>query len=417
MNITFRQGAQLSPVVKQQIRAAVSTATPGFKIVEMNTTEFVKNIRQQLNIELTHHEQEEEDYNSSEELEEWDEPEYSLAYTQCSIEGQVTPVIIDTGAGGCMISEYLLKKIGWTVEAATRQTIVVADGHVSRPLGRIFELPVQFGPVTISIGAMVVNTNSYDLVLGNTWLRKAKAIVNLDALKMRFTWKGRTFDVPIDINRGIRPRFVDDSDKEEQYAVHTRKGKQVDGRVIQFQRLKENAVAPVRGTPQSAGVDLMSPETVEVPAYESVVIDTGLAFSIPDRSYRQILPRSSLAKIGLTVDGGVIDPDYRGPVKIIIVNGNKFLPFHIYAGDRIVQLVIIKTNTEEFIEGEVDAKETERADQGFGSTGMNAVTLKKNITELKHMAEDMDKHTYAMGEQLNDIERGQIRRLTTEFED
>src|SRR4051812_19425280 len=120
MNITFRQGAQLSPVVRQQIRAAVSTATPGFKIVEMNTTEFVKSMRQQLNTELTRHEQEEEDYDSGEELEERDEPEHSSAYTQCSIEGHVTPVIIDTGAGGCMISEYLLKKIGWTMEAVTR---------------------------------------------------------------------------------------------------------------------------------------------------------------------------------------------------------------------------------------------------------------------------------------------------------
>src|SRR3954464_8255196 len=69
MNITFRQGAQLSPVVRQQIRAAVSMATPGFKIVEMNTTEFVKNVRQQLNVGLTRHEQEEEeDYDSGEEL-------------------------------------------------------------------------------------------------------------------------------------------------------------------------------------------------------------------------------------------------------------------------------------------------------------------------------------------------------------
>src|SRR3954467_14217400 len=141
MNITFRQGAQLSPAVRQQIRAAVSTATPGFKIVEMNTTEFVKSMRQQLNTELARHEQEEEeDYDSDEELEERDEPEHSSAYTQCSIEGHVTPVIIDTGAGGCMISEYLLKKIGWTVEATTRQTMVVADRHVSRPLRHVFEL-------------------------------------------------------------------------------------------------------------------------------------------------------------------------------------------------------------------------------------------------------------------------------------
>src|SRR4051795_4311263 len=69
MNITFRQGTQLSPVVHQQIRAIVSIATPGFKIVEMNTMEFVKSKRQQLNMELTSRKQEEEDYDSGEELE------------------------------------------------------------------------------------------------------------------------------------------------------------------------------------------------------------------------------------------------------------------------------------------------------------------------------------------------------------
>src|SRR5207249_11916507 len=67
----------------------------------------------------------------------------------------------------------------------------------------------------IPITAIVIDTDSYDLVLGNTWLRKVRAILDFGALKMQFTWKGRTFDVAIDIHRGIRPRFIDDEEDGE----------------------------------------------------------------------------------------------------------------------------------------------------------------------------------------------------------
>src|SRR3954468_6913251 len=98
--------------------------------------------------------------------------------------------------------------------------MIIADGHIAKPLGRVFELPIQFGPMVISGGAMVVDTDSYELVLGNSCLKKVQAILDFGALKIRFHWKRRTFDMPIDIVRGIRPTFVDDQDQQE-YAITT----------------------------------------------------------------------------------------------------------------------------------------------------------------------------------------------------
>ena len=83
-----------------------------------------------------------------------------------------------------ILSEVTIKELRWCIEAPTRQMMIVADGHRSRPLGRVFELPIQFEPMIIPITAIVVDTGSYDLVLGNTWLRKVRAILNFGALKM-----------------------------------------------------------------------------------------------------------------------------------------------------------------------------------------------------------------------------------------
>src|SRR3954453_6105442 len=117
----------------------------------------------------------EEDINESEEKydeEDRDELEHSSAYTQCYIEGRPTSAIVDSGVGGTIISEITLKEIRWTIDRPTKQTMIVADGRKARSLGWVSELPIQFGPVTIPIGAIIVNTNSYEVVLGNTWLKK-----------------------------------------------------------------------------------------------------------------------------------------------------------------------------------------------------------------------------------------------------
>src|SRR5665213_2285530 len=97
----------------------------------------------------------------------------SATYAQCRIEEHQFAVIIDTGAAGCIASKAALDRLGWVIEASTNQTMSVADGRTTVPLGKVFELPIQFGKIIIPITAMVVEATSYDILIGNDWLTKA----------------------------------------------------------------------------------------------------------------------------------------------------------------------------------------------------------------------------------------------------
>ena len=91
------------------------------------------------------------------------------------------------------------------------------------PLGKAEDIPVKFGEAAIPINAIITNATSYELILGNEWLRKARAVVDLNAEKMKITWKGRSWKIPININKGIRPEIEEDDQRvsDECFAVGT----------------------------------------------------------------------------------------------------------------------------------------------------------------------------------------------------
>lgn len=130
---------------------------------------------------------------------------------------------------------------------------------------------------------------------------------------------------------------------------------------------------PKYATEASAGMDLYANnETpIEMQPMERVMIPTGLFIELPLGYEAQIRPRSGLAwKHGITVlnSPGTIDADYRGEIKIILVNlGNK--PFVIEKGERIAQMIIAKHETAIW-EEVADLNETKRGAGGFGHTGV-----------------------------------------------
>lgn len=134
----------------------------------------------------------------------------------------------------------------------------------------------------------------------------------------------------------------------------------------------------VSGLPQyatglSAGMDLKANiETpIEIDSLERVMIPTGLFIELPDGYEAQIRPRSGLAaRHGVTVcnSPGTIDADYRGEIKIILVNLSKD-KFVINPGERIAQMVIARYEKIEWTEAE-ELGETGRGSGGFGSTGI-----------------------------------------------
>jgi dUTP pyrophosphatase len=141
---------------------------------------------------------------------------------------------------------------------------------------------------------------------------------------------------------------------------------------VQFLRLAhgKSLDGPNRATPGSAGFDIASAEEVTIEPGRVLAVATGFALAIPEGYEGQVRPRSGLAlKHGVTVLNapGTIDADYRGEVKVILVNHGS-LPFRIAIGDRIAQLVISPVTTAVFeLAQELDA--TSRGAGGFGSTG------------------------------------------------
>ncbi len=127
---------------------------------------------------------------------------------------------------------------------------------------------------------------------------------------------------------------------------------------------------PAYATEGSAGADLAACESVVVPPGEWRAVATGIFLEIPRGYEIQLRPRSGLAlRRGVTLLNapGTIDSDYRGEVKVLVVNHGRE-PFRIAPGDRIAQMVLQPVVVMNFEEGG-GLSETERGSGGFGSTG------------------------------------------------
>ncbi|HKR91303.1 dUTP diphosphatase [Novosphingobium sp.] len=127
---------------------------------------------------------------------------------------------------------------------------------------------------------------------------------------------------------------------------------------------------PAYATDGAAGMDVVSAEDVTIPPGARHAVATGLAVAIPHGFEIQVRPRSGLAlKHGITVPNtpGTIDSDYRGELKVILINHGADA-FDIRRGDRVAQLVLAPVTRASWLRVE-ELDETLRGDGGFGSTG------------------------------------------------
>ena len=135
---------------------------------------------------------------------------------------------------------------------------------------------------------------------------------------------------------------------------------------------KSRFALPEYQSPLSAGLDIRAnlDEPVTLQPLERAMIPTGLFVELPEGCEMQIRPRSGLAaKHGITVlnSPGTIDADYRGEIKVILVNLSNE-PFTIEAGERIAQMIVARYEQIEW-EAAEELSSTERGAGGFGSTG------------------------------------------------
>lgn len=131
-----------------------------------------------------------------------------------------------------------------------------------------------------------------------------------------------------------------------------------------------NAKAPTKGSQYAAGHDLYASEQVVIPARTRKLVNTGIILQV-DREdcYLRVAPRSGLSVKGIDIGAGVVDYDYRGKVKVLMIN-NSESDFTVDIGDRIAQLIVERIYTDDFIDSPIDAMlDTSRGVGGFGSTG------------------------------------------------
>lgn len=129
---------------------------------------------------------------------------------------------------------------------------------------------------------------------------------------------------------------------------------------------------PAYATEKSAGMDLKAniDEPIVLGPLERAMVPTGLYIALPDGAEAQVRPRSGLAaKYGISVlnTPGTVDADYRGEVKVILVNLSNE-PFTVNPGERVAQMVVARYEKVEWEEVEI-LDETDRGEGGFGSTG------------------------------------------------
>ena len=142
---------------------------------------------------------------------------------------------------------------------------------------------------------------------------------------------------------------------------------------ISYKKMNERARVPLHATDGSAGADLFAcvSDSIVIQPGERVLIPTGIAIGIPYPSCAAfIFPRSSISsKYGISLANcvGVIDSDYRGEIKVPLINHSSEA-YTVKDGDRIAQIVFMPVIVPDFVETE-QLPFTARGAGGFGSTG------------------------------------------------
>ena len=132
-------------------------------------------------------------------------------------------------------------------------------------------------------------------------------------------------------------------------------------------KVQGRGTLPAYSSPGAAGADLCAAEDVTLGAGQWASVGTGLSVEIPPGHVGLVWPRSGLAvRHGIDTLAGVIDSDYRGELRVVLLNHGRE-PYAIAAGDRIAQLLVQRVERAEFVRSALG--DSERGTGGFGSTG------------------------------------------------
>jgi len=174
------------------------------------------------------------------------------------------------------------------------------------------------------------------------------------------------------IAQAMETRPVGGSDRTADYAVGMVDAlpgvEEADGG-LSVKLLDPDSKLPTRESEHAAGLDLSSVDSVRIEPWSKAAVRTGIAVALPRGTYGRIAPRSGLAaKHSIMINAGVVDPDYRGEL-LVLMHNLSHTPFVIESGDRIAQLVLERVSYPNANQCKYLPK-TERGNKGLGSTGV-----------------------------------------------
>jgi dUTP pyrophosphatase len=144
---------------------------------------------------------------------------------------------------------------------------------------------------------------------------------------------------------------------------------------IQVYKIDKNAILPSRANKSDAGLDIHSLETVFIPKGSTKLVSTGISIKVPEGFVGKLWSRSSLAKKGMDIGGGVIDAGFSGHLNVVIHNITSDLSnyngengYWITQGDKIAQFVLIPIMVPHVYQVN-ELWKSERGDKGWGSSG------------------------------------------------
>jgi deoxyuridine 5'-triphosphate nucleotidohydrolase len=288
-------------------------------------------------------------------------------------------ILIDSGAMGNFVSKQAADKFSFALHHVSNIPIIFANGATGVCNKAASAAYLRFENHEERIDLRVVSLPHHDIILGKPWLEKWNPHIN---------WRTHTITFPPELSN------------------------------LQVKKLEQLAILPERKTPQAAGYDLTPYKSFTLAPNEQQLVNTGLALAIPEGFYGQLYSRSSLAKKGITIEGGVIDADYRGPVKIIIRNQSPD-PFRFTPGDNpIAQLVLIKITTPPI--QEVPELEDTARTGGFGSTNTAPITFISSMAVDQSLQEGDELFLCEItpeGDILTNAKDPRIQPLLQEFHD
>jgi gag-polyprotein putative aspartyl protease len=193
--ISVEEFVKFSPAAKAQIHMGLANTKPNYTTIGDNS---VNNI----NIPKT---------------------KKSSTYTIVTINNYQYPTIVNTGAASCVVSLDIYQDHSWEINATKHEKLTIGDGSTIIALGRLKSVPFTVGGCTIEAPASVIDTKTYNIILGTNWLHKAKACLDISTYKLQISQNNRKYIVELTYNRGIINEFheedqilnLDDPDQED----------------------------------------------------------------------------------------------------------------------------------------------------------------------------------------------------------